>query len=128
MSTSKQLNSPSLPPNVIPIFEFELATTDELKQIVMMYGIKCSPDDPVPAFLLKENVDVFIPYWLEIVNLSLQVGSMDCLKIEVIIPSLVDKENFKNYRPVWNLLFLSKLIERIVDIRLEKDMSANNLQ
>ena len=88
-----------------------IATADELKQIVMTYGIKCSPDDPVPAFLLKENVDVFIPYWLEIVNLSLQVGSMDCLKSAVIIPlikelgALVDKENFKKYRPVSNLLF-----------------------
>ena len=64
VSTSKQLNSPSLPPKLIPIFEFEPATTDELKQILMTYGIKCSPDDPVPSFLLKENVNVFIPYWL----------------------------------------------------------------
>ena len=58
---------------------------------------------------------------------------MDCLKRAVIISlikelgALVDKENFKNYRPLSNLLFLSKLIERIVDIRLERHMSANNL-
>ena len=33
----------------------------------------------------------------------------------------------KNYRPVSNLLFLSKLIERIVDIRLQQHISRNNL-
>ena len=128
-TTSERATSP----NVTPIFEFEPATADELKQIVMSYAVKCSPDDPVPALLLRENIDTFIPHWLEIVNLSLQTGSMECLKSAVIFPlikdtgSLVNKENYKNYRPVSNLLFLSKLIERIVDIRIGKHMSNNNL-
>ena len=65
--------------------------------------------------------------------MSLELGSMDCLKSAVILPlikelgTLVDKENFKNYRPVSNLQFLSKLIERVVDIRLEQHMTINNL-
>ncbi len=104
-----------------------------LKHIISSYKLKCSPEDPIPAFLLKENVDFFIPFWLDIVNLSLEVGSMEGLKSAVIIPlikdlsSLVDKEIFKNYRPVSNLLFLSKLIERVVDSRLDNHMSVNKL-
>ena len=107
-----------LPSNVTLMYEFEPTTEDELKQIVTKYGVKSAPDDPVPAVLMKENIEIFIPYWVEIVNLSLQVGSMDSLKNAILIPlikisgSLVDKENFKNYRPVSNLLFLSKLVER----------------
>ena len=119
--------------NLSLLHEFEASSAEEIKQIVSSYKIKCSPEDPIPAFLLKENVDVFIPYWLDIVNLSLETGSMDCLKSAVIIPlikelnSHIDKENYKNYRPVSNLLFLSKLIERVVDIRLENHMLLNNL-
>ena len=102
---------------VIPLSDFEPATLDELRQIILSFGVKCSPEDPVPTSLLKKNIDLFIPYWLEIVNLSLEFGSMDSLKSAVIFPlikelgSLVDKEQFKNYRPVSNLQFISKLIE-----------------
>ena len=59
---------------------------------------------------------------------------MDCLKSAVIIPLLkelddfIDIENLKNYRPVSNLLFLSKLIERCVASRLDKHMKDNNLE
>ena len=132
-SFSPVTESKGSPPNVTLLFDFEPATADELKQIILSYGIKCSSEDPVPVFLLEENLDVFIPYWLDIVNLSLEVGSMECLKNAVIQPlikdlsPLVDKENMKNYRPVSNLLFLSKLIERIVDIRLQQHISRNNL-
>ena len=58
---------------------------------------------------------------------------MDCLKSAIIIPlikeldGLVDSDVYTNYRPVSNLMFLEKLIERIVSIRLNKHMSDNNL-
>ena len=119
--------------NITPLAHFEPATADEIRQIVMSFGIKCSPEDPVPLSLLNNNIDLFIPYWLEIVNLSLESGSMGCLKSAVIIPfikelgSHVDSDIFKNYRPVSNLVFLSKLVERVVDIRLENHMTSNNL-
>ena len=123
----------SIPNSVIPLSDFEPATLDELRQIILSFGVKCSPEAPVPASLLKKNIDMFIPYWLKIVNLSLELGSMDSLKSAVIFPlikelgSLVDKEQFKNYRPVSNLQFISKLIERIVNARLEDHMARNNL-
>ena len=37
------------------------------------------------------------------------------------------KKNKKNYRPVSNLLFVGKLVERIVSIRLNQHISTNNL-
>lgn len=113
--------------------QFKPATSDEVLKIVMSFGVKCSPEDPVPVYLLKENLPTFIPIWLEIVNMSLESGSMDCLKDAILIPLIkqldatTDTENFKNYRPVSNLVFISKLIERIVSDRLESHMIANNL-
>ena len=36
--------------------EFKKTTEDEILQIVMSYGIKCSPEDPVPVNLLKSEI------------------------------------------------------------------------
>ena len=116
-----------------PLEVFKPATEDEIRGLVMKHGLKCSPDDPIPAALLKRVVDVFIPIWRELVNLSLAQGSMICLKCSILAPlikaldSLMDIEILKNYRPVSNLLFLSKLIERIVDLRTNDHMDVNNL-
>ena len=122
------------PPENIQIFNtFELATEDEIRSIVKSYGVSCSPEDPIPAKILNEYSDTLIPYWLELVNLSLATGSMDCLKSAVITPLLkeaddhVDIELYKNDRPVSNLMFLSKLIERCVAPRLEKHIKENKL-
>ena len=43
------------------------------------------------------------------------------------LTALTDTDNFKNYRPVSNLLFVSKLIERVVDIRLREQLVRNRL-
>ena len=57
----------------------------------------------MPIGLLSDHIDVFIPFWVEIVNLSLEFGDMDGLKLAVLLPlikelgSLIDKENLKNY-------------------------------
>ena len=112
---------------------FDLATDDEIKDIVSSYGIKSSPDDPLPATVLKSNVNFFIPIWTKLVNMSLEQGSMECLKNAIVTPlikeldDLMDTSNKKNYRPVSNLLFLAKLVERVVAKRLNQHMSTNNL-
>ena len=45
-----------------------------------------------------------------------------------ITDSVVDVEQFKNYRPVSNILFLSKLLERCVASRQEKHTKDNYLE
>ena len=108
-------------------------TPDEIRQLVLSYGIKCSPDGPIPSNVLKECIDTFIPIWTELVNISLTQGSMECLKGAILLPlikdldELMDKDSFKNYRPISNLLFVGKLIERVISIRLYKHMDDNNL-
>ena len=120
-------------PEIVKLTEFEPATLEEIIEISKSYGIKCSPDDPVPAPLLASSIETFAPFWLEIVNLSLSVGSMDGLKCAALLPlikelsAMVDTDKYKNYRPVSNLVFVSKLIERVVQKRLEQHMIRNQL-
>ena len=65
--------------------------------------------------------------------MSLEFGSMVNLKSAVVIPlikelsSLVDTDKYKNYRPVSNLVFVSKLVERVVQSRLKQHMVRNRL-
>ena len=119
--------------NIQLLSTFKPTTAEELQKIVSSFGVKCSPEDPAPAPLLITHLDALLPIWVDIVNLSLEVGSMDCLKSTVILPlikeltSTTDTENLKNYRPISNLVFLSKLIERVVDIRLQQHLERNNL-
>ena len=109
------------------------ATEDEIRSIIKEHGLKCSPEDPIPALLLKSCTDTFIPIWLDLVNLSLEQGSIECLKGAVLLPlikeldSTIDTEILKNYRPVSNLQFLEKLIERVVANRLDDHMETNHL-
>lgn len=114
--------------------EFDETTEEELREIIKTHGIKCSPSDPVPAKLLSSLLDLFIPIWKDLVNLSLSTGSMDCLKSAILTPILkelddmVNTEIYKNYRPISNLVFVSKLVERCVSIRLKRHMNTNNLE
>ena len=43
------------------------------------------------------------------------------------LSNIVDSENFKNYRPVSNLVLVSKIVERVVQKRLEDHMIRNRL-
>ena len=70
--------------------KFEPTNAEEVNEIIKSHGIKCSPEDPVPPELLASNKDTFIPYWVDIVNLSLETGSMESLKGGVVIPLIKD--------------------------------------
>ena len=66
------------------------------------------------------------------ISLSFTSGVMSSdLKEAVLIPLLkkicLDPELLKNFRPVSNLIFLSKLIERVVPLRLHDHIQINNL-
>ena len=107
------------------------ATLKELKDIVYSKAFKTSFDDPLPAPVYKSCIDLLLPYLLELVNLSLASGDMSGLKESTIIPILkksgLDIEVFLNYRPIFNLQFLSKLIEKVVLHRLTDHMTKNGM-
>ena len=110
---------------------FEPTNETELTEIIKEFGVKTSPEDPIPADVLKSVIDVALPTLVKLVNKSLGDGSMEGVKSSVIDPLLkkagLDVDTDKNYRPVNNSVFFSKLTERVVKRRLNKHMAKNAL-
>ena len=121
----------ALPFTGTPLHTFKPTTVAELSVILKNSSIKTAFHDILPAYVLKQVIDSLLPYICQLVNKSLSTGSVEGLKQAVVNPLLKkvgsDPELLKNYRPVSDLLFLSKLIERVVDKRLFDHMSLNNL-
>ena len=111
---------------------FEPTCVMEIKELIMKSPSKSCELDPVPTSLIKQNIDVFAKYITIIVNRSLSSGCFpDSQKVAHVKPLLkkpnLDKEVFKNYRPVANLKYLGKTIERVVSSRISDHVRANNL-
>ena len=111
--------------------DFRAATQDEIKAILKDIEIKTSTVDPIPASLIGENLEPLLPVLTDLVNASLSSGNMDGAKLAHITPLIkgkgLDFSEFKNYRPISNLSFVGKLIERIVLKRLNEHLDQNNL-
>ena len=75
--------------------------------------------DPLPAQVLKDNVDILAPFLVELFNQSLTLVIVpDAFKAAYITPlfkkSDADSADVKSYRPISNLSILSKQLERLV--------------
>jgi hypothetical protein len=107
-------------------------TENELVQLIQSSAVKSCGLDPVPTDLFRKILDPLLPLLLSIVNGSLLEGKMpDAYKIAQVVPLLkkpsLDKDILKNYRPVSNLPFVSKIIEKAIASRLQLYISQNNL-
>ena len=110
---------------------FEPTCVTEIKELIMKSTSKSCELDPVVTSLIKQNIDVFAKYITIIVNRSLSSGCFpDNQKIAHVKPLLkkpnLDKEVFKNYRPVANLKYLGKTIERVVLSRISDHVRADH--
>ena len=129
-------SSPSDVGNSMPtLSDFTAATVDEIRKLVKEHGVKVCPLDPLPAWLISDNLEVFLPFLTYLVNLSLK-GDINGLKQALVRPSLketgLDSNVFNSFRPISNLPFIEKLIERVVQSRLQDHMNnigyVNNTQ
>ena len=82
--------------------DFPVCSEDEVRHIVSSPTKSCTLD-PIPTDLLKESVDVLLPYLTAIVNASLREGCLPASqKIVIITPLLkkpsLDTSELKNYR------------------------------
>jgi len=111
---------------------FQSLVVEEVVAAVRAPPDKQSADDPLPTCLLKENVDVLAPFLVELHNRSLQTGSVPTSFKSAYITPLLKKANFnpadpKSYRPIADLLVLSKLLERLVARQLVSYLNAARL-
>uniref|UniRef100_A0A8C2B7I6 Reverse transcriptase domain-containing protein n=1 Tax=Cyprinus carpio TaxID=7962 RepID=A0A8C2B7I6_CYPCA len=88
--------------------------------------------DPIPSKLLKEVLPEVIDPLLTIINSSLLLGYVPkTFKLAVIKPLIkkpqLDPKELVNYRPISNLPFLSKILEKVVSSQLYSFLEKNGI-
>ena len=111
---------------------FEIINEEDIIEIVNSMNNSTCQLDPMPTSILKPMVKVLVPVLCYIVNKSLQSGQFpSLLKHALVKPTLkkcnLDPDILKNYRPVSNLTFLSKLIEKAALKQFNKYLNFNDL-
>jgi hypothetical protein len=117
---------------LIPFTSFTPITVEDIQKIILSGNSKSCNQDPIPTSLLKECLPSLLSSLTQIVNTSISSCSMPTtLKMATVTPLIkkpdLDPEEKKNYRPVSNLPFLSKLIEKVIVKQLEVHMADNRL-
>ena len=115
-----------------PLSVLHEASGDELLKIISKSKSTSCELDPIPTPLLKECIAVLLPVLLDIINSSLSSGVFpSSMKHALVRPllkkSTLEPELFQNYRPVSNLSFLSKVLEKVVSSRLLTHMANQHL-
>ena len=111
------------------LYHFDRVTDPEI-----ISGMKkpTSISDPFPTSLLMSHLHAIVPLIQHIVNLCLTTRDfpISC-KSSIVIPLIkkpgLDREMLKNYRPVSNLYFLSKVIEKVISICISGHILENNI-
>ncbi len=111
---------------------FSQVTVSEVAALLDKCPSKSSLRDPIPTFLLKEFSDILVHPITNIINLSLSSGIFpDEMKLAFVTPLLkksdLDPNKLCNYRPVSNLSFLSKLVERVCVKQIMSHLQSSNL-
>jgi hypothetical protein len=91
---------------------------DDVRKLVVDSHKKSCYLDPVPTDFLVKCLDVLLPVITKIINISLETGYFPRDWKEAIILPILKKSGlesaFENLRPISNLAYISKLIERAV--------------
>ena len=132
---------PALPAQMLSITSiecslasFQVVSSSELEKIIRGSPNKSCELDPLPTWLLRDDqvLKALMPLLTRCVNDSIMSGHVpDCLKRALVTPILkkpnLDCNILKNYRPISNLPFLSKVMEKVIAKQLVSYMNANGL-
>ena len=123
---------PAPPPKMI---NFIPATLAKINKLISASESKQCPLDSIPTFLLKFCFNELGPIITNLVNLSLSERiSPSSFKQALVQPllkksslSTVSTDNLNNFRPISNLIFISKILEKVVASRIQSHLSSNSL-
>ena len=106
-------------PNIIPEnFHFKEVSKDDVRKEIRNLNVKkLSTYSSIPASILKQCVDAYLPYLTDSINYSLRESTFpEELKHSEVIPvyKKLDPLKKENYRPVSLLPHVSKVFERII--------------
>jgi hypothetical protein len=112
--------------------QFHLLTVDDSIRLVKRANNKCCALDPAPTWIVKQYVDDLAPFITILINRSIRSGQFPSSQKCAMVTPLLKKETLDpcdlgNYRPVSNLSFLSKILERAVYDQVSSYLQEYNL-
>lgn len=115
-----------------PFSDFTLPSSAEITNLVHKSKSSTCQLDPLPTILVKTCIHSLTPLLTAIIHSSLTTGIVPSpLKSAVITPILkkpgADPNNFNNLRPISNLPFVSKILEKTVASQIHHHLSQNSL-
>lgn len=111
---------------------FQQLTVDEVHWFISSSRSKSCSLDPIPTNILKEFLPELLPFISTMCNKSLQEGHLPNSQKFAILTPIIKKsglniDNVQSYRPISNLTYMSKIIERMVYKQLIAYLEKNNL-
>ena len=115
------------------LISFPSISAEDLRKIIINAPTKSCQLDPLPTSITKECVDSLMPSLLKIINTSLVSSTVPLSFKKAIVTPIIkkpslDQDVLKNYRPVSNLPFLSKVLEKVISKYMSTHRSKNNLE
>ena len=111
---------------------FTPATNNEVHNIIAKSPTKLCKLDAIPTSLMKKCSHAIVPVLTSIINKSMETGVVpEILKVANVRPLIkkksLDSNDCNSYRPVSNLSFISKTLERVVWSRIRSFLDMNHL-
>ena len=112
--------------------EFREVSCEEIERIVKDMADKTCDLDLIPTWMIKECIGVFAPLFTRVINSSLRKAVVpETFQQAIVFPTIKnpngDRDSLSNYRPVSNLPFISKVLEKVVLDQLNEFLQENNL-
>ena len=112
--------------------DFTPTTNDEVQQLLSKMNKTTCKLDPFCTSIIMQHSPYFIHVYVHIINLCLSSGNFPTRFKSAVVKPLIKKPTLdckvlKNYRPISNLPFLSKLIEKVIAERLVSHMQDNGM-
>ena len=112
--------------------EFAVVSENYISDIIEHSKPKSCMLHPAPTQVLLQSADVLADPLTKLINASLSSGVFPTsLKQGVIHPSIkrqaLDRQMFSSYRPITNIAFLSKTLERVAAAQTINYLIANHL-
>ena len=113
-----------------PFLSFDPVTEEDVRKIVLSSKPTNCVLDPFPANILKDYLDTMLPLITRLINYSLSSTFHSSWKVASVKP-LIKKAGLEqvpsNYRPVSNLQYISKLVEKCALQQLTKHFDSHRL-
>ena len=112
--------------------QLQTCSEEEVRRIIMAAPTKSCSLDPFPTSILKECIDTLIPFLTAMCNASLSEGHLPLSQRHAVVTPLLKKQQLDpaelmNYRPVSNLSFVSKIVEKLVSEQLVHYLEEHDL-